>query len=88
MNDEDKKQPKITISRNFWTELEARGFLDRKDNGGTSKLDFAGAITKGASGDYQIINLGSQSIMSFVNAEVFLKALRMTEEKVKYRLFM
>lgn len=77
----------IRISKNFWAELEARGFLDRKNVGGSSLLDFYGSIQKGADGEYIVVNENQRALIFFVNSEAFLKALRMTEQKVKYRLF-
>ena len=81
------KNNEIKISQNFWTELEARGFLDQKNTGGNSVLDFPGSVEKTQSGEYRILNAAKKSLICFVNSDVFIKALKMTEDKVKYRLF-
>jgi hypothetical protein len=52
-----------------------------------SDLNFTGSVEKHPSGEYRILNTEKKSLVCFVNSEVFLKALRLTEEKVKYRLF-
>lgn len=79
---------KIKISQNFWAELEARGFLDRRETGGASRLNFSGTVKKTDDYDYRVCDPDGQALICFVSAPVFLKALKMTEEKVKYKLFL